>query len=271
MDASQLAKLASQVLKCDPDNPLHTGGILVKMREVRDHLRAVSADDVLGCLDAAAVLASYLPKMPPTGKDDVLEIVSKLLVLTGRHLEAITSVQELETPQAALPAAKNAENASDMLIGDLLVARGALTPENLKRALDTQRATGMRIGESLVHLGLVGWEQIVAALREQRESREKREAEREAAQADGDGVDGTSKPFLSSSDGLRLVTDLMFGEIILKNGWITQDQLNQALRLQKASGALLGEVLMDMRAINRKQLDQALLQQAGRPKQGQRS
>ncbi|MEB3222000.1 MAG: hypothetical protein VKS61_07960 [Candidatus Sericytochromatia bacterium] len=52
---------------------------------------------------------------------------------------------------------------SHLKIGELLVKRGALTPENLVKALRQYKA-GIRIGELLVHQGDIGFIQLLEAL-----------------------------------------------------------------------------------------------------------
>jgi type IV pilus assembly protein PilB len=51
-----------------------------------------------------------------------------------------------------------------MRIGDALVEAGAVTPEQLRRALAEQRSTGPRVGELLVEQGIVSPSALVQAL-----------------------------------------------------------------------------------------------------------
>jgi type IV pilus assembly protein PilB len=46
-------------------------------------------------------------------------------------------------------------------IGELLVESGAITPEQLKIALDKQKTTGQRIGQVLISLGLISEEKLI--------------------------------------------------------------------------------------------------------------
>jgi hypothetical protein len=47
-----------------------------------------------------------------------------------------------------------------MNLGDLLVAKGLVSAEDIKRALEHSRENGGRLGESLAALGMVAKEQI---------------------------------------------------------------------------------------------------------------
>jgi len=52
-------------------------------------------------------------------------------------------------------------------LGEMLVSESLLTPEQLKEALDTQKKTGKRLGDTLVTLGFISEEAIAAALSRQ--------------------------------------------------------------------------------------------------------
>src|SRR4051812_5616010 len=52
-------------------------------------------------------------------------------------------------------------------IGDLLVARGIATDEQIAEALDEQERTGSRVGDILVHSGIISEPELVAILAEQ--------------------------------------------------------------------------------------------------------
>ena len=51
-------------------------------------------------------------------------------------------------------------------LGELMIARGLLSPEDLDRALQAQRATGRRLGEMLIELGIVNAQAVSRALAE---------------------------------------------------------------------------------------------------------
>ena len=52
-------------------------------------------------------------------------------------------------------------------VGDLLVANGTLSNEQIEAALQEQHRTGSRLGDVLLHAGLIGEDELVAALAEQ--------------------------------------------------------------------------------------------------------
>jgi hypothetical protein len=59
----------------------------------------------------------------------------------------------------------------EVLLGEILVERGTITRRQLERALEAQKATGMRVGEALVKLGATTQEHIDHALKLQSQDR----------------------------------------------------------------------------------------------------
>src|SRR4030095_12550811 len=53
-----------------------------------------------------------------------------------------------------------------MSFGDILVAKGLASPDDIVRALDHQKANGGRIGESVFALGVVTQEQVTSVISE---------------------------------------------------------------------------------------------------------
>ena len=56
---------------------------------------------------------------------------------------------------------------SDTLIGEIFVQLGYARPEEIEIALSIQRAAGVRLGEALVQMGVVSWDQVKHAVEAQ--------------------------------------------------------------------------------------------------------
>lgn len=52
-----------------------------------------------------------------------------------------------------------------MQIGEILIQKGIITPDQLGKALEAQKAGGGKLGEVLVKLGFASAEKIEAALK----------------------------------------------------------------------------------------------------------
>lgn len=68
---------------------------------------------------------------------------------------------------------------------------------------------------------------------------------------------------------LRKITDKQLGEVLVDKGLITQEQLNQVVRIQKEKGGLLGEILIALDYVKEKDMVWALGLQKGLAQKGQ--
>jgi len=95
-------------------------------------------------------------------------------------------------------------------IGELLLREGIIDPKQLDEALLEHKRSGLLMGKVLVKLGMVSEELLVATINKQ----------------------------LKSRDSRRL------GEVVVEDGYITKEQLAQALDMSKTTGQKLGMVLV---------------------------
>jgi len=63
------------------------------------------------------------------------------------------------------------EKGNDSLLGKILLRQGAITPAQLEQALSIQRASGLRIGETLVEMEATTWQTIEKAVELQKRLR----------------------------------------------------------------------------------------------------
>ena len=63
---------------------------------------------------------------------------------------------------------------------------------------------------------------------------------------------------------LRLVSDLFIGELLVRDGSISKDELEKALEFQKVSGDRLGQTLINMGALSWDVIENALREQGRR-------
>lgn len=80
-------------------------------------------------------------------------------------------------------------------------------------------------------------------------------------------IEGLTAPTAAAtfrSQGRHRVA-LRLGERLIEKGWITHAQLEEVLKLQRASGGLLGDILLEMGAVTSAQLGEALEEVYGVP------
>ncbi|MFT8871533.1 MAG: glycosyltransferase family 2 protein [Sporolactobacillus sp.] len=113
---------------------------------------------------------------------------------------------------------------ADVRLGERLMIEGLITSQQLEYALAHQHRHGGRIGDSLVQLGIVQENEI--------------------------------NDILNRSFKRRLI-----GELLVRSGELTQDQLNEALSYQQSKGGDLGEILISLNMVSQAQVYRALATQ----------
>lgn len=109
-------------------------------------------------------------------------------------------------------------------LGEILIAQGMITNEQLVEALQVHKRTGVSLGTVLVNLGYISEEDLTGTL----------------------GVQ------------IQLDQRKRLGEILIDQGLITQDQLQQGLEEQKKAGQLIGKCLVGLKFISEDKLVDAL-------------
>ena len=97
-------------------------------------------------------------------------------------------------------------------LGQLLLRQGILDEDQLAHAMAEHKRTGLMLSKILLRLGMVSEDTLTSIL----------------------GVQ------MQSSTKMRI------GEMLLKQGYINEDQLNKALEMQKTTGKRLGRTLVDL-------------------------
>lgn len=320
MSASKLNDLVTRILRSNPVDGKEQKRILRTLNEVRDSLRwSTEQQPIAEYLDAATLLLSYLSHMGHIGGSEVRSVVARLIETAAKVMtegpEIVGSAEAAEAAAAASaavdetflglmmeePAAVEKDRGdkgkkdpvrviSDMLLGEIMVRMGHIQPEQIELALEVQRRTGLKFGESLVKMGAATWEQVQAGLRYQDGCRQVVEnfvdTRKEQGQALVPKVEskrgpkplelapkpldvgnnqsytpaGGKKPLDVASSGpgpssLRLMSDVLLGEILIERGIITRPQLEKGLATQRATGMRIGEALVHMGAASWDQIE----------------
>lgn len=142
------------------------------------------------------------------------QILVRMGVLDEAEIQAALSVQERISNLE--DATKSAAGMRQML-GTLLIMAGRITNDQLEHAIAEQKASGEKLGEVLIRQGLLKEEQLHHFLTYQQKQ----------------------------SDGKRLSNPFRIGEILVTTGYITRQQLDDALLKQASSAKKLGEVLIE--------------------------
>lgn len=148
------------------------------------------------------------------------------------------------------PGAPESEFVQPRLLGTILLELKILSEDQLRQALDRQRAEGRRakLGDLLVRMGLVSDDQLFKALEHQFKRK----------QPPGGAAAGSRRS--------EFVSKNLLGEILLELGVLSERALKEALESQRnsASREKLGAVLLRLGLVTREQILTALEAQAGR-------
>ncbi|HOG10344.1 MAG TPA: hypothetical protein PLJ49_06960 [Smithella sp.] len=145
-------------------------------------------------------------------RDLLGNILVNMGMLDPADLNAALMVQrDFSTIEDAINAAAGVR----MMLGELLLASSRITRDQIEKALEEQKRTGEKIGEILVRLGLFSSTEMDIALSFQ------------------------------SRQNAGYASCLSLGELLIAAGYITHDDLEDALERQKGSNKKLGEILVD--------------------------
>jgi hypothetical protein len=276
MPANELSALARRFACSDPHDAAAQKVLLDELCAVRQTLDPAKERAVCEAVDGALLLTSYMTRMGHVGGPHVLGIIARLLdsaaddPVVGRPAPsaqaaaASPAAQNIPTLGEATPGALEAVR--NMLLGEILVQRGFVRQDQIMEALRHQRRSGGRFGEALLELKLVTPDQIQEAPGYQSNARSIAEQftwreQREKASKPHDRI--RKLRVLPKEGGaeeapLRLMSDVLLGDILVRNGTVSKAQLDEALRLQRTAGLRLGEALVRTGALTKLQLEFAL-------------
>ena len=147
-------------------------------------------------------------------------------------------------------------------IGELLVMRGLLAEADVASALVEQKRSGRRLGQILVDRGVISPAALDSTLAEQA-SRLEPERGFGAGLRDAIGVQRAEGAHERGPERPQL------GQVLRRQGYISDEDINRALAEQAKSGKLIGEILVEQGAVSAPALSRALETQAGaEPEQG---
>ncbi len=149
-------------------------------------------------------------------------------------------------------------------VGDLFVEKGLITKEQLDEALRMQKETGERLGEIVVGAFGVPRLELASVLAEQWAANDlSRAGDERAAQPEPPSTSVATSheaPSLAPRPDEPLLRRPI-GEIFVERGFISDEQLQAAVEMQRKTGQRLGEVLVEQGALSRLDLASALADQ----------
>ena len=247
MPLSELTELVASIDGGDLRSLEGRSAISQRIGQLRAMLDHVGASNSAAQLGVAASLLQRIGAEASLADEDAKRMVRTLVVAVEQsfHLQPVTSAAvtpEKEAPARDAPRRKPKEprQASrsraaelavvrDMLLGEVLIHFGVLTPEEICGALELQRDTGQCLGDILVEYCFTTQDEIERALDYQNTIRSMIADEPKARTPSDPAAEQPHAPLSSSNRSLgrlRLATELLMGEVLVLNGAITRSSLS---------------------------------------------
>ena len=258
--ADRIRSLVKRISETRPVQSARRKALGDDLKALRRDLDVEAAPEQACNLDAALLLMDFMERSEDVATAETLQIVAGLVSTIDEHC--------LRRGPAGPPAPRllrdevsdhgDLRQAQEALLGAILVQAGVVTPETLTRGLQLHSSSRQPLGQCLVQLGAATPAQIESAVAYQDRLREEeRSTRREPERNPGAGrtdlrLNAKQKTVLQS------INSQVLGEVLVRLGSITREQLERALQLQRAAGVHIGQALVESRATTWEQIKRAL-------------
>jgi hypothetical protein len=272
----RIKTLVKRISETRPVQTARREALLSDLRALRRDIDERSAPEQVRSLDAALLLMEFMSRSEDVATAETLTIVATLVGTVNEHLLRRPSAQAQPSGQAqsSPPTSSSHPHLSalaggdftqhqdlrmthEFLLGSILLQASVISPDSLARALQLHSSSGMALGQCLIQLGAASPEQIAGAVAYQDRLRDEERAtrpepERPAPKSLDLRLSPKQKGFVQSMHAQVL------GEVMIRLGSITREQLERALQLQRAANVHIGEALVQSGATSWEQIKRAL-------------
>lgn len=255
-------RIRTLVKRISETRPVQTArrlAILSDLRALRHDLDEPSAPEQARGLDAALLLLEFMSRSEDVATADTLQIVASLVGAVDER--SLRSPSKASGPHPLPPDTDVAQHqdlrmTQEFLLGSILLQASVISAESLTRALQLHTSSGMALGQCLVQLGAASPEQIAGAVAYQDRLREEERATRVEPERTPARLDLRMSP--KQKGFVQSMHAQVLGEVLIRLGSITREQLERALQLQRAANVHIGEALVETGAASWEQIKRAL-------------
>jgi hypothetical protein len=250
--------LVKRIAETRPVQSQRRQELLDELRALRGQIDARSAPDQLHSLDAALLLLEFMSRSEDVATAETIQIVASLVSTIDESL--VRNAHQEKVPPATV--SRDVSEHADLrltegfLLGTILLQAGVISPESLGRALQLHTSSHQALGQCLVQLGAVTPEQIKSAVAYQDRLRENQRTPRREARPAPQRTELNLSPkqhsFMQSMQGQVL------GEVLIRLGSVSREQLARALQVQRAANIHVGEALVETGAATWDQIKKGL-------------
>jgi len=255
----RIRSLVKRIQETRPVQSARRQALADDLKALRRDLDAETVPDQACNLDAALLLMEFMQRSDDVATADTLQIVAGL-VSTVDELSLRAGPQRLPAPHLLRDDVSEHGDlrlTQEALLGAILVQAGVISPEMLTRGLQLHSSSHQPLGQCLVQLGGASPLLIESAVAYQDRLREgERSARREPERA----APGRNELRLNAKQKniLQSIHSQVLGEVLVRLGSISREQLERALQVQRAAGVHIGQALVETRATTWEQIKRAL-------------
>lgn len=255
MPFQDIADLARTIAITDVGDQSQLRQVLHQLQEVwRGQTAEGSTAEIDGYFETATELAQVLAQDRPMTVEEVLTLITRLIAraecavaragMNRRPGGVVLKLSEaVEASDLSLTVCTGGPSLNDMALGALLVQMGILDEGQVTAATDVQRNSDMRIGDAIVHLGFATPEQVREVADLQKHLRDHSRTWKATVPTH----EARDVGLVGDTSGSEHCASLL-GEILVKTGSITREQLNEGLKVRRATGLRIGEALVQIGA-----------------------
>lgn len=264
-------EIVSQLAGADPFDSQHNLELLESLQALRTELQGLENATALEGLDGGILLLNFHLHTEGEGGCELMSVLQRMLKYV--QISVLQTLEAASTRGAVRLGGRDkidpVEVVHDMQLGQILLSMGYISEDDIYASLALGRETGIPFGEALIQNNVVGEAQVRESLcfqqacRDAALTRKAGQVQLPQRRSPGQRVIKMRSPEGPDvSLGLKLMTDVMLGEILVRGGLIQRWQLNDALLCQRATGVRLGEALVAAGACHWSDVEGALETQA---------
>jgi hypothetical protein len=256
----RIRSLVKRIQETRPVQSARRQALADDLKALRRDLDAEAVPDQACNLDAALLLMEFMARSEDVATAETLSIVAGLVSTIDENS------LRFGPPRAFAPRLVREEGAEyadlrltqEALIGAILVQAGVISPEALTRGLQLQTSSSQPLGQCLVQLGAATPAQIESAVAYQDRLREEERTTRREPERSGTAARGELRLNAKQKTVLQSINSQVLGEVLVRLGSISREQLERALTVQRAAGVHIGQALVETKATTWEQIKRAL-------------
>jgi hypothetical protein len=269
-------RIKTLVKRISETRPVQTARRLAlaqELRSLRLAIDAQAAPEQVHSLDAALLLMEFMNRSEDVATADTLQIVASLVgtidesvvrfvparsVLKESAPESSPSASETPAPSQSpsdVTQHRDLRMTHEFLLGSILLQAGMISPASLARGLQLHASSGQALGQCLVQLGAATPDQIAGAIAYQDRLRD---GERTRAEAERNPQRMEVRLTEKQRGFVQSMHAQVLGEVLIRLGAISREQLGRALQVQRAAGVHIGQALVETGATNWEQVKKGL-------------